>query len=236
MDLPALARTLPDLPRWVEVRGMLLAGRAHVVGLEPGPAFVAVHAGLDLVDVVGVPAPEAIREAVGLCRGVPEVLAVPENEAHVAAALPGWTAERATLHTLPADGRLPPVPPGSVRLLDPAEVAALDGVEEELHEELRDAVREGAGVAASLVQGRPVAFCYAGAETEGLWDIAIDTLEPYRRRGLAARCVAFQVARQRAQGRVPVWGSAASNVASAGLAARLGFVAMDELVLFNAPG
>jgi GNAT superfamily N-acetyltransferase len=214
---------------------MLLAGRACVVGQEPGPAFVAVHAGLDLVGVVGAPSPDAIREAVGLCRGAPEVLAVPEHEAHVAAALAGWAAERATLHTLLAEGRLPPVPPGSVRLLDAAEVAALD-VPEELHEELLDAAREGAEVAASFVEGRPVAFCYAGAETEGLWDVSIDTLEPYRRRGLAARCVAFQVARQRARGRAPVWGAAASNVASLGLAARLGFVPVDALLLFNAPG
>ncbi len=234
MDPAALARSQPDHPRSVEERGKLLAGRAHVVGLRPGPAFVAVHAGLDLVDVVGVPSPEAIREAVGLCRSAPEVLAAPEHEAHVAAALPGWTAERATLHTLPDDGRLPPVPPGSVRLLSPAEVAALD-VPGDLHAELLDAVREGAEVAASLVEGRPVAFCYAGAETEGLWDISIDTLEPYRRRGLAARCVAFQAARQRARGRAPVWGAAASNAASLGLAARLGFVPVDALVLFNAP-
>jgi hypothetical protein len=111
---------------------------------------------------------------------------VPENAAWVAAALPGWEVEGATLHVLRDAPRLPPVPPGSVRLLDAAEVPALD-VPGELHEELLAAVRGGAAIAAALVEGRPVAFCYAGAETERWWDVAIDTLEPYRRQGHAGR-------------------------------------------------
>jgi GNAT superfamily N-acetyltransferase len=208
---------------------MLLGGECELFGLEEGgdSSFVVRDTGYPLVSVVGRPSREAIREAVSGRREL-EVIATPENGQHVAAALPGWEVARATLHLLRDEGRLPRVPAGAVRLLEPSEINSLEGLPPDLRSEL--AAARWSPVAASFEDGRPVAFCYAD-RTEGLWDVAIDTLEGYRRRGHAARCVAFMVEHLRPLR--SVWGAENTNLASLGLAAKLGFVPVDELLLFR---
>jgi predicted GNAT family acetyltransferase len=84
-----------------------------------------------------------------------------------------------------------------------------------------------------LADGRPVSFCYAADETEGLWDISIDTLEPYRRQGYAARCVSYMIYEIRRRGKEPVWAAEETNLPSMRLAAKLGFVLVDGLLLFR---
>jgi hypothetical protein len=170
---------------------MLLGGECELFGVEEGkdPSFVVRDTAYPLVSVVGRPSPEAIRRAVAGSRDV-EVIVPPENGEHVAAALAGWEVARVTLHLLRDEGRLPRVPAGAVRLIEPGELDAAEGLPPDLRSELA-AVR-WSPIAASFEDGRPVAFCYAD-RTEGLWDVAIDTLEGYRRRGHAARCVAFMV-------------------------------------------
>jgi GNAT superfamily N-acetyltransferase len=224
-----LARALPDVPRWVETRSMLLGGECELFGLEEDgdPSFVVRDAVYPLVSVVGRPEKAAIREAAAGRRDQ-EVIVPPENGEHVAAALPGWEVARATLHLLRDERRLPRVPAGAVRLLEPSEVNSLEGLTPDLRSEL--AAARWSPVAASFEDGRPVAFCYAD-RTESLWDVAIDTLEGYRRRGHAARCVAYMVEHLRPLR--PVWGAENTNLASLGLAAKLGFVPVDELLLFR---
>ena len=90
-------------------------------------------------------------------------------------------------------------------------------------------------IATGLDGARPVSFCYAASQTESLWDIAIDTLEEYRNFGHAARCVAYMVEYMCRRGKTPVWGAEEWNRASLGLAAKLGFVPVDELVVFHPP-
>jgi hypothetical protein len=227
---------IPDVPRWVEARSMLLSGQARALGVAdaalPGglPDGVIVQADADLAAVIGQPRASAIQEAAAL---VDELLAVPENAAWVAQALPGWIAAPAALHVLVEAGRLPAVPSGSVRLLAPGELDAIPDLPAALHDELALAWRDGTPIAAALHDGRPVAFCYAGSITEAWWDVSIDTLAPFRRQGYAARCATYMIRRMAQAGKRPIWGSAASNVASAGLAARLGFVAVDALVVFS---
>jgi hypothetical protein len=110
----------------------------------------------------------------------------------VAAALPGWAGVRATLHLLGDAPRLPEVPAGSVRWLAVPEISTIEGLPPELRSEL-ELGAERSPVVAALEAGCPVAFCYAASRTEGLWDIAIDTLAGHRRRGHAARCVSCMV-------------------------------------------
>jgi RimJ/RimL family protein N-acetyltransferase len=101
--------------------------------------------------------------------------------------------------------------------------------------DLRSELRITAGrspIVVSLEEGHPVSFCYAASRTESLWDIAIDTLEEFRRRGHAARCVAFMVRLMGKEGLRPVWGAEEWNRASLGLAAKLGFYPVEELVVF----
>ena len=228
-----LAALLPDVPRFVETRGMLLEGRCEVLGLEwgPSPSFVTRDGEEKLVCVVGSPAPEAISEAVARNGGAGEVIAMPENVARAAEALPGWKALPVVAHLLGESERLPEAPEGAVRFLSgPEEIVHLPP---NLKTELERALRGKTPVAAAFVEGKPVSFCYAGWESEGLWDVSIDTLDGYRRRGYAAWCAAYVIRHMRALGKEPAWHALESNIASLGLAARLGFVPVDRFFLFE---
>ena len=237
-----LAGSLPDVPRWLETRSMLLSGRCEVLGLEegpPAPSFVAreLEEGEEqMIYVVGRPPPEAIREATRRNLGAGMALAAPEDARHVLEALPGWTADRATLHLLGDAPRLPGPEEGEVRPLGASDLRAswADGIPQDLRSFLEDAVVGGeAPAAAALEDGRPVSFCVASDQTEGLWDVSIDTLEGHRRRGHAARCVSWMVEEMRRRGKEPVWAAEETNPPSMRLAARLGFVPVDELVLLR---
>ncbi len=83
------------------------------------------------------------------------------------------------------------------------------------------------------MDGRAVSFCYAALPTETLWDVSIDTLAAFRRRGLAAACFALAVETLSKTGRRPVWGAVDSNVASLQLAERLGFRPVDRLAVLE---
>lgn len=234
-----LVRALPDIPRWVETRSILLSGHCEVLGLEDageGLSFVVrdTETSSIYVSVVGRPAQSAIAEAVSYGHNEGEVLAVPENYSHVAAALGDWRIVKTVLHALGESPRMPEVPEGSVRLLPSLDAVDLESLPPDLRSELEDAI-ETSPVSAAYVGGHPVAFCYVGARTESLWDVSIDTLEGYRRRGHAARCVAFMVEHMQREGRRPIWNATASNAASLGLAAKLGFVPVDEMVVFLPP-
>ena len=236
-----LAGSLPDVPRWLYARSMLLAGRCEVLGLEEarsGPSFVARE--LEEREdrwfcVVGHPSGEALREAARRNGDGGEILATREGAPRVIGALPGWTATRVVVHLLGDPSRLPRFAEGEVKPFGARDLDAASGdLPEELRSYLGSAVgARGALVAASLADGRPVSFCCAEDETEGLWDIAIETLEGHRKRGHAGRCVSWMVAEMRRRGKEPVWAAEETNAASLRLAAKLGFVPADELVLFR---
>ena len=88
-------------------------------------------------------------------------------------------------------------------------------------------------VAATIVDRLPVSFCYAGSETETLWDISIDTLEGFRGRGYAVMCIAYLIHEMKKQDKQPVWGALESNRASIRLAKKLFFEPMDSLFVFE---
>ena len=235
MSAAEVAELLPDVPRWVEVRGMLLEDRARVLGLAlfPTLAFTAVRPDTGDVGVVGIPSADSIHRALDLCENVRTILVSADSLPLISATLPDFSVEHATLHTLGSPDTLPS-PNGNVRLLARGEIAELTHLPPDLQEELALADETGAEIAAAW-QDVPVAFCYAGSVTEGLWDISIDTLKHYRRQGHATQCVAFQISRFRSAGKSPVWGSLDSNVASASLAAKLGFSPVDEIFVVTPP-
>jgi RimJ/RimL family protein N-acetyltransferase len=215
---------------------MLLSGRCEVFGIEEGEdlSFVVRDAEDVLISVVGRPGRDAIEEAVVREREGDVIITPPENGPHVAAALPDWRAVLATQHLLDDADQLPRVPAGTVRWLEEPELASVSGLPPALLSELQLATRSSP-IATGLEGGRPVSFCYAASQTESLWDIAINTLEGYRNRGHAARCVAYMVEHMRRQSKTPVWGAEEWNRASLGLAAKLGFVPVDELIVFHPP-
>lgn len=114
------------------------------------------------------------------------------------------------------------------RYLDPARIPDLS-LDEELRGELLDGA-EGSPIAASFVDNTPVAFCHAGAVTETWWDIAIDTVSEHRQKGHAARAAAFMIGQMSQR---PVWQSDVKNPPSWRLAEKLGFVAVDEVEMFE---
>ncbi len=230
----ALVEALPDLPRWVEARGMLLSGEGFVAGGRPSPRGCLVASPeLRLIVAVRRPPRRAVDEAAALAGTGWVLLAAPEEAPYLTPALPGWTAEEAVLHTLPDPRRRFRQPPGvDLRVLDNPAPLLLGEIPPTLHRELLQALRR-TEVIAAFVDGAPVAFCYAGSVTERWWDVSIDTLEPYRRRGLARACVVAGIRRMRRLGKEPVWGALASNEPSLRLAAKLGFRPVDRLIVFQ---
>lgn len=248
MESARLAALLPDVPRFVETRGMLLGGDCEILGLEEdaaGPSFVVRDGEEDLVCVVGYPAREAVAEAVAPIGNAGAVIAMPENVSRVAQAVPGREPQPAILHLLRpprhlAGGLAERLPVATedepVRLLSgPEELSLLpSGLRAELRAELERALRRDTPTVAAFVGVVPVSFCYVAAETEGLWDVSIDTLEEHRRQGHAARCAAYMIRHMRDMvGKEPVWGAVESNAPSVGLAAKLGFVPVDRVFVFE---
>jgi RimJ/RimL family protein N-acetyltransferase len=226
----ALAAELPDLPRWLEVRSMLLSGDGRVIGaIATSPLSFVVLDSSGTAGIVGRPSATAIRTAAEQAR---EILAVPEDAGWAAAALPEWNREEATLFVRDEEAWLPAFTERDARLISAEELVAAQGVPATLREELLGEAAEG-DLVAGFAEGRPVAFCYPSSVTERWWDVSIDTLEDYRRQGHAARAVACAVRHMAETGREPAWGAVESNVASASLALKLGFRATDRLDVFS---
>lgn len=238
---------LPDIPRYVEIRAMLLNGDGVCLGsVTRNPlSLVIMDDDGSLAAVIGAPPESAIREAAR----AKELLAFDDNCEYVASVLADWPHEGATLHELPRDWMPPAIQSGSfdgVRIID-RPISTYSHIPEELAEELRDAEEMKSPIGAAFVDGWPVAFCYAGWVTETRWDVAIDTLEEYRQRGFAAAAALYMIdywAKARAAPhapdgprtqRRPVWGSADSNPPSFRLAAKLGFDPVDRLHVFTRP-
>ncbi len=224
-----LAALLPDIPRWVEARDLLLGGRCELFGTSES-AFAVRDPDTGSVVVVGAPALEVISAATENVGGG-NLVCLQEHAAWVSKALPGWTSTRCMIHVLTHPEALPEASNADVRFLEPSLIPQL-AIDEELRGELESGA-QGSKIAAARVDNQPAAFCYAGSITESLWDVSIDTVASHRRKGLAGHCAAFMVRHMWQQGRDPVWQSDAANPASWKLAAKLGFRLVDEMTLFE---
>lgn len=242
-DPARLATLLPDVPRWIDLRGMLLEGRCRVFSEDdPRQGFVVRSIDFPYACAAFDPAAEMVGKA--QAAGQPgskrfKVLVQQDDAGRWAERLPGWSREDVVLHRYQGSGRTGVPPEGAeIRWIAPHTPAVLpiEAAPEDLRAELSLALDLGLPMAAAFVDGRPVSFCYAALTTERLWDVAVATLEPYRRRGLAG--AAFEEVHRHLieRGKHPVWGAMASNRASLALARRLGFVEDARLVAFRPPG
>jgi RimJ/RimL family protein N-acetyltransferase len=228
-----LAVSLPDIPRWIETRAMLLFSQCEIFGLEETSQLSAVVKSdeWELISIIGYPEKRAIIEAIAMYHDEGIVLAPPESGEYVSEILPEWTISPASLHL--RDEELPlPSSDKVVRLLAPAELDDASHLPSDLKEELIDASRHSP-ISAAFADDCPVSFCYAGSQTEQLWDISIDTLDEHRNKGYAAAAVTYLIKYFNQQGKRPVWGAEEMNVASMRLAAKLGFVAVDRILVFH---
>jgi GNAT superfamily N-acetyltransferase len=234
-----LAAALPDEPRWIEARAMLLSGQAEITGggsVDGGFVVKILHGALSAIAVVGLPPGAAIVAATKGITSMTPVLAQTDNAAHVGQALAGatgatWSGERMILHRLGSQPEAPaPTRELETRLLrrdDP-----LDHLPAGLRHEMTHA-RKMVPVAVVIADGVPASFCYPCWRTETLWDVSIDTLEQYRGRELGQRATAFMIELMRRDGREPIWGALESNTASLRLAAKLGFAPDGAIVCFS---
>jgi GNAT superfamily N-acetyltransferase len=248
---------VPDLPQWIDTRGMLLSGRSVVFAPRDaeGGDLVAVVPDAALASVVGRPAPGLLRHAVGSLAGDVNVLSQMEEADYVASALAGWTRQRAIIHVLPPGAPWEHETDRDARIFTRGTAPGFDHVPEHLRRELMDALNgrtvsrfvpghvPAAGpmvnritvpMAAVWADGRPVSFCYPVWQTETLWDVSIATLPAYHRRGLGARAARTLIRHMRTTRRAPVWGALETNTGSRALAARLGFVETAGIAVFSA--
>jgi GNAT superfamily N-acetyltransferase len=256
----AALERVPDLPAWVDTRGMLLSGRA-IVSFSPGAdltsdGFVIELASRALVSVVGRPPSALIRERVLALTGDVNVLCAVETVEAVESVLPGWQRHSALINALPGRQPWETDREAGVTVFTRADAPPLSHVPEPLRTEIVDtleghpAARFVPGalppaiasdradrpipVAAAWAGGLPVAFCYPVLETETLWDVSVDTLPAFRGRGLAGRAAREMTRHMRRQGKAPVWGALETNGASLSAARRLGFVPAGSLTVFTA--
>ena len=223
--------TLPDLPRWVEARGMLLSGRGGPVeSATPGVPTLLSAPSVLLAVVVRWDDPDALARAIARVPREFSIVGPAEAEATVAAIVPKRSREPAILfHLPPAEALRLPVDPRA-RLLRPDEYRHLDNLPPILRGELRDACRYSP-IACAFAEEEPVSFCYSGWETETHWDVSIDTLEAHRRQGLGTAACGCLLRHFGELGKTAVWGSVASNEESAALAGKLGFTPVDRLMV-----
>jgi hypothetical protein len=120
--LRKLASPLPDIPRWVETRSMLLSGRCELFGFDEtgAPSFALGSLELELISAAGFPLKEALPEAITANTAEVEIS---ENSKHVAEALPDWRITAARLHVLEGKPRLHKIS-DNVQLLAPSEIEA----------------------------------------------------------------------------------------------------------------
>ncbi len=229
-----LGAKLPDIPRWIDARSLLLSGRCEIYGFHNNRSlnFALRNCDFPLICVVGEPSQSAIQQAISAAGTSAEILATPENCHHINSILRNWQKERAILHNLkqPIDSveRIKQ----DVKFVSEDELLSLRTQDPELANELLKALSY-APIAAALYKNQPVSFCYAAEETETLWDISIDTLKKFQRKGFAQKCLKFMLRYMLKKGKQPVWGAVESNLTSLRLAEKLGFEVMDELYLFS---
>lgn len=242
MTSPPAARDLaavpPDEPRWIDLRGLLLTGRCETwAEADPARGFVARSWDYPFAAVYGAPRPERIAAAAAAGRAAFadreggeewQLIAAPASRPAVEAALPKWRRRGIVVHRWRGDpGRPLPAAGAEIRLLPDGHRGSglpLDEVPAASRRELALDWVSRRPMAVAMVGSRPVSFCYAAFVTESLWDVAVETLAPFRRQGLAGSCFSRLAAHMAGKGRTPTWGAMEDNPASLGLAAKLGFV------------
>jgi GNAT acetyltransferase len=221
-----LLATLPDLPRWVDARGLLLAERGVVVDLPDGCRMVCGRTDRLVIPVTIELSPlleaRVIDEVTDPTILLQDVM-LPAARYH----LPDWIAEATTLYTLPSDLRdWSPIecPTASISA---TQIGAAD-LPTVLRDELLDAAMRGQVWCAAL-DGQPVSFAYAAQATEAWFDMSVNTLERARNRGLGRAAAIGLIVDRLTRGQRPVWRALQGDEPSHRLARRLGFEPVDLL-------
>jgi len=230
-----LAAALPDLPRWVGPRALLLERRGEVL-LGPegrrGAGYLVLERDGPLAFAVHRPVASLVSQLTGA--PAERIQAPLENAEPLRALLPGWREQSAVIHVHPAPQSLPR-PAHAARFLTLADLDAAGELPERLAHDLARALTRGP-VAAAFEGTQPLSFAHAAYQTESWFDLSIDTLPEARRHGYATSAASFLVHEQLQRGKRPVWGALDADTASMAMAKKYGFRAVDRMMVFVAPG
>ena len=113
------------------------------------------------------------------------------------------------------------------RLLTPDDLELVEAAPAEIRGggwgSTREMLEEGV-VAGAVIGGDLVAIAFTSARSVGHADVAVNTLERWRGRGLAAAAASLVARRLQEASQVPVWSTGEDNRASLRVAQKLGFV------------
>lgn len=229
-----ILQQLPDIPRWIYARWMILSGQARIYADEKAGTSSSIiqHPTNGLTCVIGKPGTELVHRALSEEGLAVRIITYVDNDRYIENLIPGWTRSPAYLHLL--ENTVPEINHSgqSIRFLESDDISEAIHIPDELRREYLDAMLHSP-VAALFIDNKPVSFCYAAAESESLWDISVDTLEDYRNRGYALLTVSFMIEHMSEKGKRPVWGAEESNHPSKRLAQKLGFKPVDTIFLYS---
>jgi len=229
-----ILQLLPDISRWIYARWMILSGKGRIYYDEniAGSSFIIQHPTNGLTCFIGKPDIDTMQKSLTSIDVPVSIIGYEENYRYIESQLKGFEKSQATLYTL--SDELPEyyAADSTIRFVKKNDIENTHHIPDDLRKELSDALLSSP-VAALFTGDHPVSFCYVAAETETLWDVAIDTLEPYRNRGFAAATVRFMIEYMSTKGKRPVWGAEETNPVSSHLAIKLGFKPIDKLYLFH---
>jgi len=220
--------SLPDLPRWVAARGLLLSRRGFALDVDESCRIVCGRSDRLIVPVTVTLSP--LLESVAT-REVPggsfllQDLMLPAARYH----LPDWNAEPVTVFTLETEtARAWPLPKWPTAPLTTAQLEAAVHVPDALRDRLLDAATR-APVWAASADGQPLAFCYASHATESWFEVSVETIESARGRGLGRAAAMGLIVDRLLHGLRPVYSCVRCDEAANGLGRRLGFEPVDML-------
>ncbi len=216
---------IPDTPVTVETRALALDPATYVHAI--GAGWLLIDRSGDLACVFGDADPIAVAAILDVA-GFDGDLLLPATVNDVPPTLSAqWAAERARIFTQGVEEF--ELSSSATRTIGRITVRRLAARDELTHlpSDLRseiDNARATRDVYAAWKDGVPASFAYVSLETERHGDLSIDTLEAFRRRGLAFAALRPVIADLITRGKRPVWGAVESNSGSLALARVLGIV------------
>jgi len=227
-DPELLAASLPDVPRWVETRSLLLSGGTLSIAAH-GDGVVVTDTQSPSGSLVGRADSALLRDVLADVPDDFELIIQMDALNQAQQALPHWAVAEVIVHT-PAHPYASSAPAelGVVVSAPPAQ-RFLEHFPDDVR--LYAAIAEAAAV--RVLGEKVVAVCVASDVTETLWDVGIDTLEGHRRRGYATACFRVLATWMASRGRQPVWAAYEKYPPSLKLAAKLGFQPVDRIAVLS---
>ena len=229
-----ILNVLPDIPRWIEARSMLIRNKGIAMGFEEGqnnfPQGVLYQEDIGLGVIVGKPSADLIFQ---LSELADEIICPEDHSGHFSEAFEDWTYEGADLYqqkttfTASINTAIKPA------WLKQSDLDRAEGISKPLLDELQEELMAGTEIFFASADNQPASFCFACAKTESFWDVSIETITKFQRRGLARQCFQMAYQEMNRHSLIPIWAAVDSNTASKAMAENLGFEPKDRLMVFT---